>query len=138
MEQCMTSENRATNIYKKLTNWNQSRKLCWQMSDGSWALTLPVDESRFITCHATFAAARVLQDSKLIYKHKNSNDYHTEMKSEEFRKWFLSNLLCMWLKSGTVEQPKLPIHCFGQGSSCPHNKDKLQHGSAVPEKYEQT
>ena len=93
---------------------NHSRSACWQMSDGSGGLRVPVGKGgRLIVLHAGSSVTGFIPQCKLIFrsKSKSSNsDYHKDMDYSLFKKWFVENLLPNIPLNSTIVMDNASIH----------------------------
>jgi hypothetical protein len=77
-------------------NQNHTRKSCLKLSNGSGSLMDLIGKGgRIIVCHAGSATTELIPESKSIFhfKLKASTDYHNEMTSQTFKKWFEEQFL---------------------------------------------
>ncbi|GBN79628.1 hypothetical protein AVEN_125811-1 [Araneus ventricosus] len=74
-------------------NANHSPKFTWYSSISQGGLKVPLGKgSRLIICHAESADQGFFPSAQLVFKSKSTVDYHEEMKSAIFKKWFLDLL----------------------------------------------
>ncbi|GBM40677.1 hypothetical protein AVEN_159653-1 [Araneus ventricosus] len=74
-------------------NVNHSPKFIWQSSPSQRGLKVPLGKgSRLIICHAGSANQGFIPAVQLVFQSKSTVDYHEEMKSKVFKKWFLDLL----------------------------------------------
>lgn len=74
-------------------NANHSPKFIWQSSTSQGGLKVPLGKgSRLIICHAGSADQGFIPSAQLVFQSKSTVDYHEEMNSEVFKKWFLDLL----------------------------------------------
>ncbi|PSN54703.1 hypothetical protein C0J52_04890 [Blattella germanica] len=94
-------------------NQNHTRKACWQMSDGRGGLKVPVGKGgRLIVCHAGSATGFV-PECKLIFRSKSKNissDYHNDMTSFVFKKWFEEKLIPNIPPNSTIVMDNASVH----------------------------
>ncbi|GBL80210.1 hypothetical protein AVEN_29183-1 [Araneus ventricosus] len=74
-------------------NADQSPKFIWQSSTNQGGLKVTLGKgSRLIICHAGTVDQGFILSAQLVFQSKSTVNYHEEMNSEVFKKWFL-NLL---------------------------------------------
>lgn len=76
-------------------NQNHSRTLVWQDEHNSMGLKVPTGKGgRLIVCHAGCARYGFIEGSKLVFRSNSGNtiDYHDQMNSEVFKRWFIQLL----------------------------------------------
>jgi len=76
-------------------NQYHTRNYIWQNSDSSEVFKVLKDNgSRLIICHAGSGSFGFVKDSKLVFRctSGSSADYHSQMNSDIFKKWFIQML----------------------------------------------
>ncbi|GBN42653.1 hypothetical protein AVEN_134327-1 [Araneus ventricosus] len=74
-------------------NTNHSPKFIRQSSASEGGLKVSLGKgSRLIICHAGYANQSFIPSAQLVFLSKSTVDYHEEMNSEVFKKWFLDLL----------------------------------------------
>ncbi|GBL86014.1 hypothetical protein AVEN_89073-1 [Araneus ventricosus] len=74
-------------------NANHSPKFIWQSSTSQGGLNVPLEKgSRLIICHVGSVDQGFIPSAQLVFQSKSTVDYHEEINSEVFKKWFLDLL----------------------------------------------
>lgn len=92
-------------------NQNHTKKFIWQHSDKSGGLKVPTGKGgRLIVCHAG-GSKGFIRDCKWVFRSKKAGtDYHSEMNSVSFKKWFSEHLLPNLEEPTTIIMDNAPYH----------------------------
>ncbi|KAL4153697.1 hypothetical protein QTP88_001530 [Uroleucon formosanum] len=98
-------------------NQNHSRGTIWQNSENSEGIKVPTGKGgRIIICHAGSSAFGFVKGAKLIFLCKSGANinYHTQMNSTIFKKWFIEMMQ-------NLEEP-----CVIVMDNCPYHSVQVQ------------
>ncbi|KAL4123029.1 hypothetical protein QTP88_015261 [Uroleucon formosanum] len=98
-------------------NQNHSRGTIWQNSENSEGIKVPTGKGgRIIICHAGSSAFGFVKGAKLIFRCKSGANinYHTQMNSTIFKKWFIEMMQ-------NLEEP-----CVIVMDNCPYHSVQVQ------------
>lgn len=80
---------------KTWVNQNHTQGYIWQNPENTEGLRVPIGKGAgLIVCHAGSPSFGFVKNSKLVFRCKSGNmeDYHSQMNSEIFEKWFIEML----------------------------------------------